>query len=239
MAAMGRTCIVTGASSGIGREIALALARSGAKVWAVARRSDELRATVALSRGPGCIEPYTADLADDAQIESLARDLCRGGRGVDVLVHSAGEYRRECVTAAPVDDLDWQYRTNVRAPYRLTQALLPTLRTRRGQVVFINSSIVFGTGEGVGQYAATKHALRSFADSLRQEVNGDGIRVASIYPGRTATPAQARIHALEGREYRPGRLLQPEDIADVVLQVLAAPATAEITDVRVRPVLRS
>jgi len=78
MAAMGRTCIVTGASAGIGREIALALARSGAKVWAVARRSDELRARVALSRGPGCIEPYPADLADDAQIQSLARDLCRG-----------------------------------------------------------------------------------------------------------------------------------------------------------------
>ena len=143
------------------------------------------------------------------------------------------------MTAAPVDDVDWQYRTNIRAPYRLTQALLPTLRTRRGQVVFISSSIVFGRGEGVGQYAATKHALRSFGDSLRQEVNGDGIRVASIYPGRTATPAQARIHALEGKDYRPERLLEPEDIPDVVRQVLAAPPTAEITDVRVRPVLKS
>jgi NADP-dependent 3-hydroxy acid dehydrogenase YdfG len=92
---------------------------------------------------------------------------------------------------------------------------------------------------GEPQFAATQHALRSFADTLRQEVNADGIRVASVYPGRTATDRQARIHALEGKPYAPERLLQPGDVADVVLKILTVPPTVEITDVRVRPTLKS
>jgi NADP-dependent 3-hydroxy acid dehydrogenase YdfG len=234
-----RTCVVTGASSGIGRAIAVALAGAGATVWAVARRIDELRSTAALARDPGRIELYAADLSIDAHIGSLASDVGRGAEGVDVLVHSAGAYSRDPIRSAPIDDLDQQYRINLRTPYLLTQALLPALRARRGQIVFINSTVVFSAAETVSQFAATQHALRSFADTLRQEVNPDGIRVASVYPGRTATPRQARIHALEGKPYAPERLLQPADIADVVLKILTVPSSVEITDVRVRPTLKS
>jgi NADP-dependent 3-hydroxy acid dehydrogenase YdfG len=235
----GRVCVVTGASSGIGRAIVVALAAAGATVWAVARRIDELRETAALACGAGRIEVYSADLSVDAHVGSLASDLGRSAAGVDVLVHSAGAYLRDPVRAAPIADLDEQYRINLRTPYLLTQALLPALRARAGQIVFINSTVVFSAAESVSQFAATQHALRSFADSLRQEVNSDGIRVASVYPGRTATDRQARIHALEGKPYAPERLLQPGDVADVVLKILTVPATVEITDVRVRPALKS
>jgi NADP-dependent 3-hydroxy acid dehydrogenase YdfG len=231
----GRTCVVTGASAGIGRAIAVALAAAGARVWAVARRADELDATAALARGPGRIDPYRADLSVDDEVESLATDVSRNGDGLDVLVHSAGIYLRGRVDATRIDDLDRQYRINLRSPYLLTQALLPLLRARRGQIVFINSTVVFAANESVSQFAATQHALRAFADTLRQEVNSDGVRVASVYPGRTATPRQERIHALEERTYAPGRLLQPADVADVVLKIVTLPATAEIMDVRVRP----
>jgi NADP-dependent 3-hydroxy acid dehydrogenase YdfG len=153
-------------------------------------------------------------------------------------VHSAGTYSRGPVEKASADDLDRQYATNVRAPYLLTQALLSMLRANRGQIVFINSTIVFASGANVSQYAATQHALRALADSLREEVNADGIRVASIYPGRTATQLQARIHALEGKAYVPERLLQPGDVADVVVKILTIPRSAEVTDVRIRPMLK-
>jgi NADP-dependent 3-hydroxy acid dehydrogenase YdfG len=105
--------------------------------------------------------------------------------------------------------------------------------------VFINSTVVFAPQANVGQYAATQHAVRSFADTLREEINPDGIRVVSVYPGRTASPLQARIHSLEGKPYVPERLLQPGDIAEVVLKVLTVPSTVEITDVRVRPAIKS
>ena len=234
-----RTCVVTGASSGIGRAIAVALAAAGATVWAVARRTDELRETAALVRGTGHIEPYSADLSVDAHVGSLASDLGQSAAGVDVLVHSAGAYLRDPVRTAPIADLDQQYGINLRTPYLLTQALLPALRARAGHIVFINSTVVFSVAETVSQFAATQHALRSFADTLRQEVNADGIRVASVYPGRTATDRQARIHALEEKPYAPERLLQPGDVADVVLKILTVPPTVEITDVRVRPTLKS
>lgn len=234
----GCRCVVTGASSGIGQAIAAALAHAGATVVGVARREDHLRATAESVIGPGTITACPADLSVDAEISALSDRLHRYAGGIDVLVHSAGAYARGPIETSPADDFDRQYTSNVRAPYLLTQALLPTLRANRGQIVFMNSSVVFGATPNVGQFAATQHALRAFADTLREEVNEDGIRVASIYPGRTATPRQAQIHALEGKEYVPERMLQPGDVADVVVKILTLPRSAEVTDLRIRPMLK-
>jgi len=232
---VGRTCVITGASSGIGRAIAVALASAGGIVRAVGRRRDQLETTVGLAAGRGTITPHVADLSVDDEIVALVAELTRHVPGVGVLVHSAGTFSQDPVEAARIEDFDRQYVANVRAPFLLTQALLPALRTNRGHVVFINSTVVFAARAKVGQYAATKHALRAMADALREEVAPDGIRVASIYPGRTATPMQASIHRLEGKPYSPDGLLQPEEVADVVLKVITLPPSADITDVRVRP----
>ena len=112
---------------------------------------------------------------------------------------------------APVEEFDRQFQTNVRGPYSLTQALLPMLKSRHGQIVFLNSSAGIAGRAGAGQYAATKHALRAVADSLREEVNQDGVRVLTVFLGRTATPMQAAIHQAEGKAYHPERLIRPED----------------------------
>jgi NAD(P)-dependent dehydrogenase (short-subunit alcohol dehydrogenase family) len=143
------------------------------------------------------------------------------------------------IEEAPVEDFDRQYRTNVRGPYVLTQALLPMFRGSRGEVVFVNSSIVLNARAGTGQYAATKLALKAIADSLRAEVNADGRRVLSVFLGRTATPMQETIHDREGRDYHPDRLLQPEDVAAVVLSAVSLPRTAEVTDINIRPMIKT
>ena len=90
-------------------------------------------------------------------------------------------------------------------------------------------------GADNGAYAATKHALHSLAISLRNEVNPYGVRVLSVYPGRTATPMQARVHRFEGRRYEAATLLQPSDVADMIVAALALPRTADVTDIMVRP----
>jgi NADP-dependent 3-hydroxy acid dehydrogenase YdfG len=87
----------------------------------------------------------------------------------------------------------------------------------------------------VGQYGAMKHALKAIADSLRAEVNPKGIRVLSVYLGRTATPMQADIHREEGKIYRPEALLQPCDVASTIIHAITLPRTAEITDISIRP----
>jgi NADP-dependent 3-hydroxy acid dehydrogenase YdfG len=76
--------------------------------------------------------------------------------------------------------------------------------------------------------------LKAIADSLRAEVNADGVRVVSLYPGRTATPQQQEIHELENKPYHPERLLQPQDIARAVVDALSLPRTAEVTDINIR-----
>ena len=238
LALEGRTCVVTGASSGIGRAIAVALAGAGATVYAVARRRHELEATARQTNGAGRFEVYEADLVVDAQIGPLADALRTGDGGVDVLVHSAGTISLGELETASVDDLDRQYAANIRAPYVLTQALLPALRASEGQIVFINSTAGLAARANVAQYAATKHALKALADSVRDEVNAQGIRVTSVYPGRTATPLQAEVYATEGKPYSPERLMQPEDVASVVLNALVLPRGAELTDVMVRPMLK-
>jgi NADP-dependent 3-hydroxy acid dehydrogenase YdfG len=91
----------------------------------------------------------------------------------------------------------------------------------------------------VGQYAASKHALRAIADSLRDEVNPDGVRVLSVFLGRTASPMQADIYRAEGRRYQPEQLMQPEDVAAVVINALSLPRTAEVTEVRMRPMRKA
>jgi short-subunit dehydrogenase len=92
----------------------------------------------------------------------------------------------------PVSDLDRQYSINLRVPYVLTQRLLPALSMRQGQIVFINSSLALTARANVGQYT-----LKAIADSRREEVNPKGLRVMSVFLGRTASPMQAVVHAVE------------------------------------------
>lgn len=182
---------------------------------------------------------YQADLAIDEQIQQFVSEVRRDFGSLDILVHSAGIFQMGPLGQSAVSDLDSLYRTNVRGPYLLTKVLLPMLIARKGQIVFINSSVGLTARAGVGAYAATKHALKAIADSLRAEVNELGVRVISVYPGRTATPQQERICQQEQRPYQPDRLLQPEDVAQAVLNALAMPRTAEVTDIQIRPMLKS
>ena len=189
-------------------------------------------------RVPGAarrIKCYVADLLHDDDLSPLRDRILKDFRGVDLLVHSAGVFAMGRVENAPLDEFDRQYRCNVRAPFALTQLLLPTLLRRRGQIVFLNSTAGLTANAGVSQYAATKHALKAVADSLRHEVNSRGVRVLSVFLGRTATPMQAAICKLEGKPYDPRWFIQPDDVARTVLHTLALPRTAEIVDIVLRP----
>lgn len=232
----GQVAVVTGATRGIGKAIALELAAERATVCLIGRDAQALQevADCASATAAG-VASYRIDLTRDGEHQGLTSQLQQDFGRVDILVHSAGIMSLGPLSRAPIADFDSQYQANLRAPYLLTQALLPMLIASQGQVVFINSSIGLTTRAEVCQYAATKHALRAVADSLRDEVNELGMRVLSIYPGRTATPRQATLHELAGKLYHPERLIQPEDVAAMVLSALRLPRTAEVTDISMRP----
>jgi len=232
----GVVAVVTGASGGIGEAIALELAGEGARLLLSGRSAGKLGlvAERAQDLSPG-VETFAADLAEDDAVRALADRALAAFGGVDLLIHSIGLFLGGPF-ASPVEDLDRQYRVNVHAPYLLTQALLPSLIYRQGQVVFVNSSSGFHPARaGWVAYSASKHALRAVADGLRDEVNAKGVRVLTVFPGRTATPMQEEVHRYEGRPYDPERFLQPRDVAAAVLNALALPRTAEVTDLHLRP----
>jgi NAD(P)-dependent dehydrogenase (short-subunit alcohol dehydrogenase family) len=236
----GRLALVTGASGGIGRAIALALARQGVRLCVVGRDPAALAETVAGIQPFSEVTQFQLDLTAAENLEPLLRHLDSERGGLDVLIHSAGVAHQDPMEHARVEDLDLQYATNVRAPYIMTQRLLPLLSAARGQVVFINSSVGLAAKRpDIGQYSATKHALKAIADSLREEVNHKGIRVLTVYLGRTATSMQEAICRKEGRAFCPEALLQPEDVASVIVQSLMLPLTAEVTDLSMRPMQKS
>jgi len=232
----GGAALVTGAGGGIGGAIVTELASRGVAVGLVGRRQAPL-VRVAKTLGGSRHFVYEADLASDADVRATASSFVdRFGR-LDLLVHSDGTHCTGLLEHADVHEFDRLWSTNVRSPFLLTQLLLPALRASFGQIVFINSSVGLRAPSGVGQFSATQHALRALADTLRAELNPEGIRVLSVFPGRTATERQRKIFRDEGRQYSPEKLLQPEDIATVVVDALALPRTAEVTDIQVRPMV--
>jgi NADP-dependent 3-hydroxy acid dehydrogenase YdfG len=198
-----------------------------------------LEAVAAKARGLGveatCLN---ADLADDGELGDLVQRLVKLP-SLDILVHCAGLVQRASIDQASLEDFDGLYRINVRAPYALTKSLLPTLKACRGDIVFINSSGGIAAKELYAQYDSSKHALRAVADSLRAEVNRDGVRVLSVFIGNTASDMQAKLHEEAGKPYQPHLLTQPEDVASVVVNILLQPRTMEVTDIRIRPAIKS
>jgi NADP-dependent 3-hydroxy acid dehydrogenase YdfG len=229
-----RYAVVTGASSGIGRAVAVRLASGGTAVVGIGRDEERLAGLVQ-DAGPGRIRPIVLDLADGSAIDRGGRALAEELPELDLLVHAAGVYARAPLAEGPVAELDLVYAVNLRAPYLLTQLLLPSLIRAGGQVAFVNSTIVQRPAAHEIAYAGSKAALRALADGLRQEVGGTGVRVLSVYAGRTDTPMQETVHRLEGRPLDADRLLAPADVAEALATAVAAPPGAEVTDLVVRP----
>lgn len=233
-----RVALVTGAGSGIGRAIAMALGRDGGRVVLVGRRRDPLEETATAIRAfGGLADVRPMDASDPAAVDDLLAAIARDPARLDVLVHAAGVHALGPIEQSPVEEFDRLYGSNLRAPFLLARSALPLIRQARGEIVFVNSIAVFGARPGVGPYRAMKAGLRALADSLRDEVNPQGIRVLSVFPGRTATPTGEEIHRQEGRPYHPDDLLQPEDVAEIILAAIRLPRTAEVIELRMRPFL--
>lgn len=232
----GQTALVTGASRGIGGAIAIGLARNGASVCLLGRDQPRLRSMArSASRTSPKVRIYRADFSSQQDLSRVILQLQQDIPRLHILVHAAGEIAVGDIISSPVRSFDLQYRINLRAPYILTRSLLPQLTICQGQVVFINSSMGLQTKANISQYAATKHGLKALADTLRHEVNAEGVRVLTVFAGQTASAMQEKLYRQAMRPYDPKSLLQPEDIASMVIGALALPRTAEVTDIHIRP----
>jgi NADP-dependent 3-hydroxy acid dehydrogenase YdfG len=232
--------LVTGASGGIGRAISATLIERAAGVIMVSRDKVKLEAAARnLRSDTQWVETCPCDLTTDDEVDALSAGVAARHARLDILVHCAGVIDHGNLADMPASSLDRQFQANVRGPFLLTQRLLPLLQKPRGQIAFVNSSAGLDARPSAGFYSAMQHAFKALADSLRLEVNAAGVRVLSVFPGRTATQRTAVLHAKEGRPFQPELLLQPEDVASVVVHALALPWTAEVTNISIRPMLRT
>ena len=222
--------MVTGASRGIGRSLARALARHGATVIAGARSLRELEQLAAeVPDAPGTIHALALDVADPRSIERFAAQVT-GSFDVDILVNNAG-----VGTFAPVEELSveaWNrvFDVNVRGTFLMTQAFLPSIRTRAGQIVNVTSDVSTRTFARGSCYTASKYAQRAFTRALQMEVEGDGVRVTEVRPGRVATHF--------GRGEPPpvdDDFLGPEDVADAILYALTRPERVRLDEIHFHP----
>jgi len=226
--------VVSGAGSGIGAVLAARLHARGDELWLLAR--SDARAAELEAAHPGG-RTLVADLADPAGLERALAEVDLPDR-LDSLLHVAG-----VVDLEPVAELDlarWQRQldVNLTAPALLTRALLPALRAAKGTVVFVNSGAGLSANPTWSGYAASKFGLRALADALRGEEQERGVRVTTVYPGRTATPMQEKVHAQEGKEYDAAAWSDPATVAATILHVVDLPADSTIPDVTVRPTPR-
>ena len=223
--------VLTGAGSGIGLALAHRLAGRGDDLVLVARsraRADELGRTF-----PGA-QLLLADLADPGTLNGLGRQV---DGEVDTVLHVAGVVDLGRVDRLRLAEWEEQVTVNLTAPAVLTRELLPHVRASHGTIVFVNSSAGLTASAGWSAYAASKFGLRAFADALRAEEVEHGVRVSTVYPSRTATPMQEKVHEQEGRTYDASRWISVDTVVDTIVHVIDLPADATIPDVTVRPVV--
>ena len=189
MTERGETALVTGASSGIGRETARKLAEQGCRVIAVARRMDRLEALAREAKG---ITPRTADLSIPEEVEAFCRFLQELPEPVGILVNNAGYSIRGVLENQSFDAIRRLFQVNVFALIRITQSCLPGMRKKRkGTIVNVSSLVGKVTNPMNGVYAASKHAVEAVSDALRLELRPFGIRVVTVRPGPIATEFHA------------------------------------------------
>jgi NADP-dependent 3-hydroxy acid dehydrogenase YdfG len=192
------------------------------------------RDTAALARLaaelPGA-RPWPVDLTN---LDEVA-EAVGGIDSLDVLVHSAGIGELGTVADTPAAVWRRQFDINVVAVAELTRLLLPALRTAGGRVVLLNSGAGLVARPGWASYAASKFALRGFADALRAEEVGNGVRVTSLHVGRTDTAMQRHVVAQEGGTYEADHYLRPESVAGAVMVAVTAPDDAALTELSLRP----
>ncbi len=229
----GRVALVTGASRGIGRAIALSLAAGGAHVVAAARGDNAAGTVDAIRSAGGMAELATLDVTDPASVQAVVADVLERHTKVDILVNNAGVTRDQLMLRMKRDDWDAVIAANLTGAYTCVQAVLKSMvRARQGRIISITSVVGEAGNAGQVNYAASKAGLIGFTKALALEVASRGITVNAVAPGLIETDMTKGMsegaHDEWAKKIPLQRLGTPEDIAAAV-RFLASDEAAYIT----------
>jgi len=226
-----KVAVVTGASRGIGKSIALALAQEGVNLALLARNEKDLASTAFACEQYGVTAKYyPIDLIEMNLIPELIDKIKKDFKWVDILINDAGHYTDSDPFNDDLSEWDYTLDLNFKAPYHLTNALLKILRPEQETAVINISSISGLTITGGGEiYNASKAALKSFGGCLFESVREKGIKVTNIYPGYVNSSMTSE------NKLDHSKMIQPQDVASAVVWALGMPANACPTDITIRP----
>jgi uncharacterized protein len=213
---MNETALVTGASSGIGEDLARLLAAGGRDVVLLARSADKLQAMASqLSAAHGIAATVlAADLSDAGATAQIARTLSARGTTIDILVNNAGFGTAGTFAAEDPHAQEDMLQVNVVALTALTRAFLPgMLERKRGRILNVASTAAFQPGPFMTVYYASKAYVLSFSEALAEETAGTGVTVTCLCPGPTHTGFQSRAHVEKSRLFKLARPMQSSDVA--------------------------
>lgn len=228
------TVLITGATEGIGRATAFALGRAGYRVGVCARTVERVEQVVGELRKDGIEAAGAAsDVTDPAQVSSAVERLTGALGEIGVLVNNAGVLIARPFEELSLEDWDVTMATNVRSLFLMSRAVVPGMR-RRHQGTIVNVASLSGRHGFVGgsAYCASKHAVLGFSRALMLELRKEGIRVLAICPGSVAT---GMMHDQPMLKTDPARILQPEDVAGVILSAIRLPGRALVSELDIRP----
>jgi short-subunit dehydrogenase len=232
---MNRKAVITGATKGIGRAIAEALATEGYDLAVCSRNAADLEAMQMdfADRFPESqVIVKVVDVSQKKEVVEFAQLIVNQWNRVDVLVNNAGIFIPGSIVNEADDALETMLNVNVMSAYNLTRALLPTMLARkRGYIFNLCSAASIRSYTNGGSYSISKFALLGFSKNLREELKETGIKVTSILPGATWSDSWAGFEAPESR------LMQARDIAEVVVSALRMSASAVIEEILMRPQL--
>ncbi len=229
--------MITGASFGLGKAIALKLAPEGASLALVARTETALQAVKqeATKLGATC-QYYLCDVRDAAAVEETVARVLQDFGTIDILINNAGIYYEEPTPAMTVERIDAQFATNTMGTVYMTKFVLPTfIKSNSGQILNVVSIAgVEASGEW-GIYAATKHAVTGFTGSLRKELAKTNIKVMAIYPEGIDTHI---FQAAGYHQYKSGEswMMKPDDVAGIAIFMLKQPDDVVMGHVEIRKI---
>ncbi len=237
-----KVAVITGASSGIGEATAEALAAEGAAVVVAARREDRLEDLVERIEGNGSrVLAVSCDVTDEDQAHDLIRKAKEEFGRVDIVVNNAGVMQLSKVEKSLSDEWRRMFDINVLGLLYVTDAAIQVMKEQgSGHLVNISSLASRGTRPALGVYSGTKTAVNAISEALRQELQGDNIRVTIIEPGAVETELPDHITDEEAREGISNLLaeldpLQPKDIAAAIAYCVTQPERVSINEMLIRP----